>query len=144
MPRSLCKPLRGPPGHPPHISPSPVAWGRMFERLRRVRGVSSGQGARNDLTSELDSEVASLASEQGARNDLTSATDAEVNNLAVEQGVPERTARNRLKLARELADYPRLEAVQPAQPSTSTSIFYQGHPHGKIGAVKKPIPMGET
>jgi len=61
----------------------PIGWARAFERLAEVRGIRLSQGARND----------------------TSATVAEV---ATEVGVPERTARWRVKLAREFGPHPDL------------------------------------
>jgi len=60
----------------------PIGWARAFERLAELRGIRLSQGARN-----------------------TSATVAEV---AAELGVPERTARRRVALARELASHPDL------------------------------------
>lgn len=62
----------------------PITWGRAFRSLCEERGVSLGQGARNDRTS---------------------ATVAEV---AEEFGVPERTARHRVKVAAELGGHPEL------------------------------------
>ena len=62
----------------------PIGWARAFERLAELRGVRLSQGARNDGTS---------------------ATVAEV---AAEVGVPERTARWRVRLAREFAPHPDL------------------------------------
>lgn len=55
----------------------PVRWGQAFALLLLERGIATGQGSRNDLS--------------------TSATVAEV---AQELGVPERTAYHRLKLAK--------------------------------------------
>jgi len=55
----------------------PVRWGQAFALLLQERGIATGQGSRNDLT--------------------TSATVAEV---AQELGVAERTAYHRLKLAK--------------------------------------------
>ncbi len=62
----------------------PVGWGVAFAALLEVRGIKQGQGQRNDRTS---------------------ATVAEV---AAELGVSERTARNRMSLARKLDRHPDL------------------------------------
>ena len=63
-------------------------WAGLFRRYCAALGVELGQGARND------------------RGEGTSASVAEV---ATELGVSERTARNRLRLADALAEYPYLQ-----------------------------------
>ena len=60
----------------------PVSWANAFEALLEARGVKTGQGERNDQTS------------------------TSVVEVAKEAGVHPNTARNRLKLARELEPYP--------------------------------------
>jgi hypothetical protein len=79
----------------------PIAWADTFRKLAAERGLGLRQGARNDRTSAALSEVGPGSwREPKARTTL--------NGLAAELGVTTRTARNRVRLARELAEHPDL------------------------------------
>lgn len=69
----------------------PLRWGQVFAKLLTEKGVQTGQGARNDVTA----------------NGTDGSTSATVAEVAAEVGTPERTARQRVAVARKYDALPK-------------------------------------